>query len=58
MWNLAKSFYGSGKKHTKLYNANKSVIEKAARKNGLTSAANKGIDGWWIFPGTKLVVPR
>lgn len=58
LWNLAKSFYGSGKKHTKLYNANKSVIEKEAKKHGLSSSSNKGVEGWWIFPGTKLVVPK
>lgn len=58
LWNLAKNFYGSGKKHTKLYNANKYAIEKEAKKRGLMSSANKGINGWWIFPGTKLVVPK
>lgn len=58
LWNLAKKFYGSGSKQSKLYNANKDVIEKEARKHGFTSSSNKGVPGWWIFPGTKLVVPK
>lgn len=58
LWNLAKKFYGSGSKYKKLYQANKSVIEKEAKKRGRTSSANKGVDGWWIYPGTKLVVPK
>lgn len=58
LWNLAKKFYGSGARYKKLYNANKSVVEKEAKKRGRTSSANKGIDGWWIYPGTKLVVPK
>ena len=55
---LAKKFYGDSSKHQKIYNANKTVIEKAAKKHGYTSSSNKGIKGWWIFPGTKLVIPR
>lgn len=58
LWNLAKKFYGSGSKMSKLYNANKSVIEKAAKKHGYASSSNKGVAGWWIFPGTKLVIPK
>lgn len=57
LWNLAKQFYGSGSKMSKLYSANKSVIEAAAKKHGHTSSSNKGVAGWWIFPGTKLVIP-
>lgn len=58
LWNLAKKYYGSGSKMSKLYKANKSVIEKAAKKHGYTSSSNKGVAGWWIFPGTKLVIPK
>lgn len=58
LWNIAKKFYGSGSKESKIYNANKSVIESAARKHGFTSSSNKGVPGWWIFPGTKLVIPQ
>lgn len=58
LWNLAKKFYGDSSKHQKIYSANKTVIEKAAKKHGYTSSSNKGIKGWWIFPGTKLVIPK
>lgn len=58
LYNLAKRFYGSGSQYIKLYNANKSVIEKAAKKNGYVSSSHNGIAGWWIFTGTKLVVPQ
>ncbi|RHC64162.1 LysM peptidoglycan-binding domain-containing protein [Anaerobutyricum hallii] len=53
LWNLAKKFYKDGKKQTKIYNANKSVIEKAAKKHGKGSSGK----GKWIYPGTKLTIP-
>lgn len=53
LWNLAKKFYKDGKKQTKIYNANKSVIEKAAKKHGKSSSGR----GKWIYPGTKLTIP-
>lgn len=55
---IAKKYYGSGSKYMKLYNANKSVIEKTAKKKGKKSSSHKGVKGWWIFPGTKLVIPK
>ncbi|MBC6681376.1 LysM peptidoglycan-binding domain-containing protein [Zhenpiania hominis] len=58
LWAIAKKYYGAGSKYTKIYNANKSVIEKAAKKHGKKSSTNKGVKGWWIFPGTKLVIPK
>lgn len=58
LWNLAKKYYGDGSKETKLYNANKDVIENAARKHGYASSSHRGVPGWWIFPGTKLVIPK
>lgn len=58
LWAIAKKYYGSGNKYTKIYNANKTVIEKAAKKNGKKSSSNKGVKGWWIYPGTKLVIPK
>lgn len=58
LWNLAKKYYGDGSKETKLYNANKDVIENAARKHGYVSSSHRGVPGWWIFPGTKLVIPK
>lgn len=37
----------------KLYNKNKTVIEKAAKKHGRKSSDH----GHWIWPGTKLTIP-
>ena len=53
LWNIAKKYYGDGSQWKKIYNANKSVIEKAAKKHGFKSSSN----GHWIFPGTKLTIP-
>lgn len=55
---IAKKYYGSGSKHSKIYKANKNVIEKTAKKKGKKSSSNKGLKGYWIFPGTKLVIPK
>lgn len=41
LWNLAKRFYGSGAKYTKIYNANRSIIKNPAL----------------IYPGMKLKIP-
>ena len=53
LWNIAKSQYGDGSKWKKIYNANKTTIENAAKKRGYKSSSN----GHWIFPGTKLTIP-
>ncbi len=53
LWNIAKKYYGSGSKHTKIYNANKSVLDNAAKKHGHRSSNN----GKLIFPGTKITIP-
>lgn len=53
LWNIAKKFYGNGSKWKTIYNANKSVIEKTARRYGRQSSSN----GHWIYPGTKLTIP-
>lgn len=53
LWNIAKKYYGSGSQWKKIYNANKSVIEKTAKKYGKKSSSN----GHWIYPGTKLTIP-
>ena len=58
LWNLAKSLTGSSSNRMAIYNANKTVIEKTARQHGYTSSSHNGIPGWWIFPGTKLVIPQ
>lgn len=54
LWNIAKKFYGNGSKYTKIYNANKSVIESTAKKHGKKSSSN----GHWIYPSTKLTIPK
>lgn len=53
LWNIALKYYGSGLKHTVLYNANKEIIEQTAKKRGLKSSNQ----GHWIFPGTILKIP-
>lgn len=57
LWGIAKKYYGSGSYYTKIYNANKTAIEKAATKHGLVSSSHNGVKGWWIYSGTKLVIP-
>ena len=54
---IAKKYYGSGSYADKIYNANKTVIEKAAKKHGRVCSAHNGVNGWWIYDGTKLVIP-
>lgn len=54
---IAKKYYGSGSYADKIYKANKTAIEKAAKKHGLKSSSKGGVKGWWLFDGTKLVIP-
>lgn len=53
LWTIAKQYYGDETKYTLIYEANKSTIENMARKNNKASSSN----GWWVYPGTKLVIP-
>jgi LysM repeat protein len=53
LWKISKQFYGTGTKWKTIYNANKTVIENTAKKYGKKSSSN----GWWIYPGTQLVIP-
>lgn len=53
LWDISKKFYKDATKWKKIYSANKSTIEKAAKKHKKKSS-NKG---HWIFPGTKLKIP-
>lgn len=53
LWGIAKKYYGSGSKWSKIYSKNKSVIESTAKKHGKRSSSN----GHWIYPGTKLTIP-
>ena len=54
LWGLAKYFYNNGALYTIIYNENKETIERTARERGYSSSSN----GHWIFPGTKLVIPK
>lgn len=54
LWKISKKFYGAGSKWKTIYNANKEIIEKTAKKYGKRDSNN----GWWIYPGTKLVIPK
>lgn len=54
LWKISKKFYGKGSQWKKIYKANKSTIEKAAKKHGRKSSSN----GHWIYPGTKLKIPK
>ena len=53
LWNIAKKFYGNGSLYTKIYEANKTVIESTAQKYGKASSSN----GHWIYPDTVLTIP-
>ena len=54
LWSIARKYYGgSGSDWKKIYDANKSVIEKTAKKYGRSNSNN----GWWIYPGTILTIP-
>ncbi len=53
LWKLSVKFYNTGTKHSVIYKANKVIIEKEAKAHGKKSSNN----GWWIYPGTKLVIP-
>lgn len=49
---IARKQLGDGSKWKSIYNLNKSVIEKTAKEHG------KSGNGYWIFPGTKLKLPK
>ncbi len=53
LWKIARKYYGSGANWKKIYTANKTIIEKTAKKYGKKSSSN----GHWIYPGTKLTIP-
>ncbi|MCD7862872.1 MAG: LysM peptidoglycan-binding domain-containing protein [Lachnospiraceae bacterium] len=53
LWALAKTFYGSGKLFTTIYDANAEIIESTAKAHGKASSEN----GHWIYPGTVLTIP-
>lgn len=53
LWGIATRFYRNGSQWTKIYKANKSIIESTAKKRGFRSSSN----GHWIFPGVKIQIP-
>lgn len=53
LWNLAKKFYDDALQWKNIYDANKKVIEKAAKAHGRSSSSN----GYWIYPGSILKLP-
>ena len=50
LWTIAERFYGSGSKWRLVYEKNKTIIEKTARKHGWKDSAK----GNFIYPGTVL----
>ena len=54
LWRIATKFLKKGSRYTEIYRLNKNVIEKAARRHGRSSSNN----GWWIYPGTKITIPK
>lgn len=54
LWGIAKRFYSNGSKWPTIYNANKDIIESTAKSRGYKSSNN----GWWIFPGVTIKIPR
>lgn len=54
LWGISKRFLGYGSKWETIYNANKEIIEKTAKKYGKSSSNH----GWWIFPGVTLTIPQ
>lgn len=55
LWDIAAmpKHYGNGAKWKLIYNANKDIIEKTAKKYGRKSSSN----GHWIYPGVTLTIP-
>ena len=54
LWGISKKTLGAGSKWKTIYTANQTIIESTAKKRGKKSSNN----GWWIFPGTKLQIPK
>lgn len=52
--NIAKKQLNNASLWKKIYTLNKSVIENTAKKHGKKSSSN----GYWIFAGTKLKLPK
>lgn len=55
LWNIAKEYYENGAQWKKIYNANKTIIENTAKKYRKGKGSS---NGHWIYPGTKLTIPK
>lgn len=53
LWDIARKKLGDGSRSSEIYNLNKDIIEKTAKKYGRASSSN----GWWIYPDTVLKIP-
>lgn len=53
LWNIAQAQLGKGSRWKEIYNANKDIIEKEAKRRGKSSSNN----GSLIWPGTVLSIP-
>lgn len=53
LWAISQKYYGTGTKWKTIYDANKDIIEKTAKKHGKKSSDN----GHWIYPGVTLTIP-
>lgn len=53
LWNIAQAELGKGARWKEIYDINKEIIEKEAKRRGKSDSNN----GHWIFPGTVLSLP-
>ena len=54
LWKISKKNLGKASRWKEIYKLNKSLIEKTAKKHETKSSSN----GHWIYPGTKLILPK
>lgn len=53
LWGISTRFYGTGTKWELIYEANKTILDKTAKKYG-RSSSNRGN---WIWPGVTITIP-
>lgn len=53
IWYIAVKMYQDGNQWTKIYNANKALIESVAHQHGKSASER----GRYLYPGTKLIIP-
>ena len=59
LWAISQRFLGAGSKWETIYNANKAIIESTAKRRWKAAGINRDSQhGHWIFPGTKLTIPK